>query len=348
MKHRSAAAFLLFLLIALPLAAQDAEEPKQPQDFLLIPILETVFSGDPRWRPDWPIDIPPDGFSLKKGNKLPAVIELFNETENFVVRRDNGRLIAFPFFYANGYAAVQAAYSADGALQKMTVSIKNYASQDSEGETEEKIWNIAFPAGFLPYSDLSPGGPFPPLKITSDEDVFYVFIFESPAFLTETWYDSEGEMIVFCKALVNLEGKTWRIRSLQIQEPQADLPQTDEGSPPAVSGLRFEDYYFDSSGNISEIRLTDKVFSAVFRGGLPGYWRHDFQYELQWDTQGILNVVKTAGEPEDSYLEYRYEYQYDAAGNWVKRQETAFNIRVNLLVPQPSSSGGTWNRRIVY
>lgn len=346
MKMRGAVTLLiLFLLITFPVLSQEAEESKGTPDFLLIPIFETAFSGSLRWRPDWPADIPPDGFALLKNSKQPAVIELFNETENFTVKRDSdGRLVEFPFFLIDGYAMVESSYTVEGALQNMSVSVKNFASQDSDAQSEEKTWDVEFPADFLPYSDLSPGGTFPPLKITSDEDVFYVFIFESPSFLTETWYDGEGDMLVFCKAVISNDGE-WRVTSLQIHESQPDASQTDEGSPLA-DNLRFEDYYFDSYGNITEIRLDDMVFSAVYMDNRPCLWRNDLQYELQWDTQGILTVIKASGESEDLNIEYRYEYERDTSGNWVKRQEIAFKDRFGLLAPQPSFSRGIWNRRI--
>jgi hypothetical protein len=337
------ALLVFFLLIAFSAESQQAQSETEQNgswDFFLIPVLETAFSGSVLWYPGRPDDIPPDAFYLLNREKPPAVIELNCGEYNFTVRRDEkGRLVEFPFFTANDYALVTAEYSDIGALEKMGVTVKKYAAQDGGEGAEDQTWNIDFPAGFLPYSELSPGGSFPPLKVTFGEDIFYLFIFESPAFLTETWYNSGGEMLAFCKASVNTRNGAWRIRSLQIHDAQ---------------GVRFEDRFFDAYGNISEIRFEDNVFTSLFFNFLNGYdmpvlWRsRDYQYGLTWDAAGFLRTVKAAGDTEDAEIEYRYEYELDFYGNWVKRLEAAYAVKFDLLAPQPSLSRGVWSRRIEY
>jgi len=348
MKMRKAAAFLtLFLLTVIPAVSQEDETVEEEQgasiDFFLIPILETFFSGNPDWSPNWPDDIPPDSFFLPEGNS-PRVIELSNGDDSFAVRRDDeGRLVEFPFFYEDRYAKITVGYSQTGSPQTMLISFKNFASQDEDSQEEEETWNFTFPADFLPYGQTS-GGSFPPITVTSDDSGFFVFIFESPVFLTETWYDSDGNMLAFCKASVIEKDGAWRITSLHIYEE---------------SGVRFEDRYFDSFGNTTEIRFSDnniqeadtqdRIFSALYRDRTPIYWRRgDLRNDLQWDTRGILTIVKATGSSEDLSTEYRYEYEFDAFGNWIKRQETAYRIQFDLLAANPLYSRGIWNRRIEY
>jgi len=204
--------------------------------------------------------------------------------------------------------------------------------QPEDDQSDQKIWNIIFPDDFLPYSELSPGGSFPPLTVFQDEEIFYVFIFESPLFLSETWYNGEGEMLVFCKAVIDHQFGGWRVRYLQIHDSD---------------GLRFADYFFDSGGNTTEVQIEGGTFSAVYRGSRPVSWQlPDLRYELQWDTQGILTIIKASGV--DLVSEYRYEYERDADGNWLKRQETAYGSRFGALAPYPPAGRGTWNRRIVF
>jgi hypothetical protein len=319
-----------------PVDIASADTGSAEIDFYLIPLLEAAFSGDAYWRPDWPQDIPPDGFSLQRKNEVPEEIELFNNANKFIIKRDSeGRLVEFPFFMAEGYIKVKAVYSDTGALQTMNASLSSglVPVELQAAETEEKIWNIEFPADFIPYGDYSPGGSFPPAKIGRGGSVFYVFFFESPDFFTATWYDSEGNFLSFCKALVDrnkpASSCTWRIRSLQIH---------------GLVSPRFEDYFFDSDGNITEVRLSEKSFQAIYQNGRPRYWRYQdgLQYELHWNTQGILTSIKTVD------TEYRYEYERDTSGNWIKRLETAYRTQSDLLIPTPSYSRWTWNRRIQF
>ena len=341
---------ILLILINISAFSQETEgedEQTDERDFYLIPVLETVFSGNLRWSPDWPAVIPPDGFSLPPGNQLLQVLELSNGNDVFILERDSeGRLLEFPFFYEGGYAKVKIEYSPFGHLQTMNVSFLNFASQDEEDEEpeddesqdEEETWLITFPPDFLPYSELSPGGSFPVISVSSDDSDFFVFIFESPLFLTETWYDSDGNMLVFCKASVNMRNGAWRIRSLQIH---------------GESGVRFEDRFFDSSGSVTEIRLSsedseDVRFLALYRDRIPVYWRSDdFIYELQWDTRGILTIIKAWDETGAFDTEYRYRYE-DSFGIWVRREEAAYRVQYDLLTPQPSYSRGIWTRRVEF
>jgi hypothetical protein len=351
-KRRNTAFLILLLFIAYPAVSQDVVvqetvTDEKVNDFLLIPILETAFSGVLRWRPDWPPDIPPDGFSLLEENIPPEIIELSNGEMKFFVKRDReGRLVEFPFFLTDGYAAVEISYAWTGAVKEMSVIFFSGETDEADTETEgdfsqsdsaqsdQKLWNIIFPDDFLPYSEFSPGGSFPPLTIFQDEEVYSVFIFESPGFLTEAWYDGEGEMLLFCEALVDHEDAGWRVRSLQVHDSD---------------GLRFVDYNFDSGGNTTEVQIEDNTFSAVYRGSRPVSWQlPDLRYELQWDTQGTLTVVKAAGETVDLVTEYRYEYERDIAGNWLKRRETAYGDRFGVLAPYLPGNRGTWERRIVF
>jgi len=342
--------FLIFLsFLIFPVYSQDEKAQSSQPDILLIPILETVFLNDIQWNPYWPSDIPPDGFSIK-AEKRPDIIELYNDTDKFVVSRDEqGRLVQFPFFLSDGYAEIQAAYTLTGALKNLEITKHNSASsQEQENassvqentssaevqeSTETKV-SVVFPDDFLPYSELSPGGVFPVLTVAADDAVFLVYIFESPLFLTEAWYDAEGNLSIFSKASVYVDKGLWRIRSLQIHNE---------------AGISFLEYFYDSYGNVTEIRCEDSVISALYKDNRPSYQKDsEFQYEFQWDTRYILTIVKAIGADYALYAEYRYGYENDNAGNWISRQETAYIFQFELLTPNQSYSRGIWNRRIVY
>lgn len=330
---------VLFFIVIFPAVSQEKgagdKDQKESQDFFLLPILEIVFSQNVKWRPDWPVDIPPDAFVVSRENREYEVIELSNETDSFVIRRDRqGRLLEFPFFYDDKYAVVKPDYAASGVLSKMNVTIKNYSSAGESEQSDEMNIDITFPDNFYPYSELSPGGAFSPLSVSIDDAPYYIFIFESPVFISETWFDSGGNMFFYCKASVNAYNGTWRIRTMEIQ---------NEG------GALFIDYFFDSYGNITEIKSNNGLFMSLCSEYMPVYWRtDDVEYELFWDTQNILQIIKASELIDNYYTEYRYEYSFDNFGAWIKRQEAAYINNYNLLLTNPSYSRGIWNRRIVY
>jgi hypothetical protein len=339
---------IVFLLTVFPVFPQndnasdsggDSEE-KQGQSLFLIPILETAFSGSVDWRPDWPSQLPPDAFNILQDKDISS-IEASDGTETLTVKYENGRLTAFPYFYADMCAKVEAVYDTNGAVKSMNIINKKIFSQDdsgddaSNGESDEQEINITFPPNFLPYGNLSPGGSFPPITVMIDDDTFFVFIYETQAFLTETWYNSDGAMTVFCKALIQNDCGKWRIRTLQIYQGQ---------------DVSFIDYFYYANGKVSEIRSEESAFQAIYNRNRVTVWNMaDQKQEMEWDYNGFLTVVKVTQEAADaSYIEYRYDYEYDSQGNWTKRTENAFVDQFGLLVPQPSSSRGIWDRLIAY
>jgi hypothetical protein len=326
---------LIFILIIVsPVFSQDSKEKNTQLNLLLIPILETIFSNNIYWNPEWPSALPPDGFFIKNADNQPAVIQLFNETDIFTVRRNaQGKLTEFPFFLSNGYAVIKAIYN-ENALKSVNIEKYSFVDDEETAPSLEMTLNIDFPPEFLPYSELSLGGVFLPLSVTSDDSEYSVFVFESPLFLSETWFDSDGNMVLFSKADTIVEKGEWRIRSLRIHND---------------SGIYFIDYHHDSYGNITEIRSDDRVISAFYRENLPYYRKgNDLRYEFHWDTQGILTTVKGLADNDYLFAEYRYGYDQDTAGNWISRRETAYILQYELLAPNFSYSRGIWNRRIVY
>ena len=61
-----------------------------------------------------------------------------------------------------------------------------------------------------------------------------------------------------------------------------------------------------------------------------------------------MTIVRAAGEAVDLVSEYRYEYERDTDGNWLKRQEAAYASVFGVLAPYLPGSRGTWERRIVF
>ena len=327
-----AAALPLHLAAQFETVNRNAETEGSAVVFYLLPLIETAFSGSLAWRPDWPANIPVDAFSLSNGEKRPLGITLSNNTTSFNFTRDSeGRLTEFPFFLPNEYLQIEAVFSASGALQHMNI-------------TGETVWNVEFPDNFLPFSEISLGGAFPMITVNREGETFFVFIFESPFFLTESWYDAQGGFIGFNQARVvheNLANSSadsrniWRIHSMEIRDAQ---------------GIHEEKFFYDSTGNISEIRSRAGVFSALYRGGRPVFWRlrDGSSHALQWNGQGLLvRKRNTMAElhPGRPY-EYRYTYETDTLGNWTQRNVVEVIDTFGLLVPRPSYEEHNWSRVI--
>jgi hypothetical protein len=340
---------------SVPAEASDAGTETGPVVFSLIPLLEAAFNGELSWRPDWPADIPVDGFALspeKSGSSLGIVLS--NGVETYTLKRNvRGRLTEFPCFSQGACLQVKAAYGVSGEVLSMIVNAGDGSSQT--GNTAAQTWDIVFPPDFFPCDDNPPGGTFPPVRVSRGETAFFVVWYESPAFLSETWYDEAGNMSAYFKAPVRWENGRWRALSLQTWD---------------AAGMRSEDYFFDGSGCISEVRSPDGRFSALYRNNRPRYWERQpsggeetaaAQMALQWDERGFPASLRfedaapadvpsadSADAPvmaESPPLEYRYEYELDIAGNWIKRQDIAIIRRFGVLAPRLERS---WTRQIEF
>jgi hypothetical protein len=319
--------------------------------FPLIPLLEIALGDELRWRPDWPLEFPPDGFwpAANDGALGALVVTLSNGAERFSLRRDGaGRLAEFPYFFNDACLQVTAAYYPSGEIMSMRIR-----GGEPAGNRE-----IEFPEGAL-----SSGTAAPAVRVSGDDGEFFVFFLQSPVSLSETWYDAEGNLSVYYSASLFQEDGFWRISSLQSR---------------GNGGLSAEEYFFDSGGNITEIRSPGGTYTALYRDRRPVYWERlplsgssgetsqtRAVYALQWNEQGVLVNLRlidaggpaaadSADEPvvddaaaavpaPDIPAEYRYEYNPDAAGNWTRRQDIPQISGFGLLIPRP---GRTWTRYI--
>jgi hypothetical protein len=320
----------------------------------LIPILQTVLNGAVRWHPAWPLDFPPDAFSAAVDGAL--TIRLSSGSETVTFRRDSaGRIREFPHFSAGGVFQVRIDYSPAGEMSGMTVS----GAGDAEAESAA-VWEIVFPPGFFTEGDIAPGRVLPPVRVSSGGVYYFVALFGSPVFLSETWFDSAGTMAAYYSAAVSRNEKSWRIRSVRSWDSGG---QTDTA------------YFFDASGNTSAINAPAGTYSALYRGRRPVYWERPVlpaetpaegsaaaetpaataaetpagaavsRFSLQWDERGFLVGMQTEGADaaQGEAAEYRYEYEEDAAGNWTRRQDIALVKRFGVFAPVP---GRTWTRSI--
>ncbi|MDR1318338.1 MAG: hypothetical protein LBJ90_01825 [Treponema sp.] len=346
--------FLFFVSLGFLFGEEDTAPP-----FPLIPLLETAVSGELRWRPDWPPEIPPDAFSAggRAERGAPREILLAGGAGTFTLRRDEaGRLRVFPFFSKGKSLQAEFEYGRSGDIGSVKTLVPG-----------EDPWRFEFPEGFLPYGGGSAVSL--PVKASRGGAVFYVFFFEAPGFLSETWYDGDGNFLVYYKAEIYRDSSSWRVRSLEKRD---------------AAGADFEDRSFDSEGNITELSSPEGIFTALYRLKRPLYWTRPpaltdasaladagasadasapadtpadaaedlaaspeapVSFILQWDERGYLTIMKSAETKEGDIAEYRYEYDLDPRGNWTKRQGLSMTSGFGLLIP---GAGLSWIRQITY
>jgi hypothetical protein len=162
-------------------------------------------------------------------------------------------------------------------------------------------------------------------RITQGDAVCFAAVRWGPLEIAETWYDSEGTALAdFRSRICNAGGEP---RLLGVASRYEEKEET---------------YYYDSFGNISEIRSSEGVFSALYTGEQqPRYWTRGAEHHtLQWDARGLAVRVSSGETPET-----RYEYTVDLHGNWTERREIRMISQQGMLVPNP---GATVKRTIAY
>jgi hypothetical protein len=360
--------FFIYLFLPCLLGAQDAELPVS-SPFPLGPVLVEAFYGDGRWRPDWPAELAPDAFTVEGAREIavelhytggPAALPLLS---GYRWAADSaGRLTAFPAALpldageggAPGLVFAQVELRRNGEGGILELGIRAPASrrdvlageaagtpaaegrETAESETPaETLWSVLFPLPQFP--EPSPE----PVKVQCGEAVFYVLFNGGGGWIAETWYDPWGNFAAYFKTL---------------------LGSVPAGGVRRVLGLEGEgynrDYRYESGGHLSEYSGDQGRFSALYDAqGRPRYRISGRSYGLQWDEEGRLAEMRDLGPvsglegsgPEGSGelfpASFRYEYEMDSRGNWVRRREISLYLRGNLLLPERM---GETIRRIDY
>ncbi|MDR2534495.1 MAG: hypothetical protein LBD29_00505 [Treponema sp.] len=305
--------------------SEPEETTDPPELFPLGPILVSSLQKAVPWGPDWVLTMPPDGFRVSSG--LAVSITLSIDEETYQVRwNDNGSLKEFPFVLPGGFVQIQCRFKSSGGLQGLVISASDQAWQvDFIGNQED---------------------PLSLARITTGDAVYFAGIHYDPINISETWYDPEGTVLANFTSRSYYAGKAPRF--LTLTSRQAEEEETTDW------------YYYDSFGNISEIRRADRVFSALYtQEQRPRYWKQEritgsdadiaktFEnYTLQWNEQGLLvRISETSSSGEQEAADIRYEYTLDAQGNWTERREIRMTSQLGVLAPVP---GGTVRRVISY
>jgi YD repeat-containing protein len=231
------------LLLPFPLSGQEAVQDKGeaeisgegPVFFPVYALLSALGTAELRWRPDWPVTMPPDAFIVENGR--PRSVTIMTDSGELRAARDqNGSPLDFPFFFQGDFVQVHVDFAEPIGIRSLTID-------DPPGP-----WNIDFPEGDDPALRIA--------RISQGDDFFFGAIQETLAGDTpggiETWYDRDGNPLAVFTFRFTRDGQG----ILRVHH--------DAG------GETTEEQYWDSFGNISGIVSDGGVFSAVYtRDGRP-------------------------------------------------------------------------------
>ena len=270
----------------------------------LLDMYETARSGVLRWRPDWPMDLPPDAFQLPE-SAASSIALRFPQGDALLLRRNSrGLLTEFPLLLGTAFYGTAIRRGPGGAVQGFRVA-------------DEPPWHIAL---FSPAA--SPGLP-ESAWVSDGAAVYGVRFFYASSQAWEVWHDAAGAVLgtyTYCRG--GSDGKT-RLTALQ------------DGD-----GTLQEAYYYDAWGNVSAVRSSRGEFSALYaQQGRPRYWTRQLpppldgpgeaggpgeaaprreQYALQWDEGALLRRM-TGGAGAGAVRDYTY--RLDPRENWMERRE---------------------------
>jgi hypothetical protein len=341
---------LLFLTLLVPLVLADAQEedtPEQPEPpartfpvSLLLEAAETAGGGGPLWRPDWPLDMPPDAFRPQGrggGTLLSAEVSIVQADSQAQAayrfsRNREGRVGEFPFLLDRELFQAEFSYNGDSLVAAVLL----------KGPGEADPLNLEV----LEWKDSRPSL----MRVLWGEAYSFVLIQKRPGGILEAWYDAEGRLV-----------EAYDFTAA----PQAQAASPAGGGERIVSSrLRGKDeeerYYYDSRGLVTGVSGPRGDFSVLYYlEDLPRYWDYypapagpagpagqedtdlaaPLSYSLTWDEEGFLLSLwgKAPGEDLDS-IDCRYVYTLDENGGWIERKEIRMIRRLGLLVPSPGTT----------
>ena len=316
--------------------------------FPLSLVLDGVeYAGDNTgaWRPDWPLELPPDAFKTSDGEISRVTIE--GDGISLIFGYDaEGRLEEFPFMLNGTMAQVGIVYGDESEIREMELTFP--AEEPANGDAAREAPDSGEAAGsepwkleFLQYLDTSPVL----VRACRGDAWYFIYLTRGGNWISETWYDAEGNFLDAYSFSLTEIGERRRIRELR--DYSAD-------------GSDWE-FYYDSRGFLTETSGPGGVYKVLYyREDLPRYWEYPSRkdilgtadgavnYSLQWDESDFLVRVTGQSSPgmdEENLSDCRYEYTLDERGNWIERREIQMKRRVRLLVPAP---GTTFTRVLEY
>ncbi|MDR2052047.1 MAG: hypothetical protein LBP80_01410 [Treponema sp.] len=345
-----------------PASPAEAADPARP--FPLVPILETVLAGEISWRPDWPVEMPPDLFavsgeprSITVTLEFPAAADQTGSAgagspdsantanapnqaassnsagspeparfEYTLGRGEDGRLTDFPFFTDGGFFQTAVTYDEQGRIAGLTVSAA-------------ALWRIEFMeydegSGLPVLARLNAGSPADAGNAGADAaagaDSGGVWFFAALEYrglsASETWYDPAGTgLAVYSYRYDGRDGKKRLSDSVDFLAGES----------------RTGEYHYDSWGNLTGI---GGAYSAVYREDRPQYWRRPLPLPpaagdaAAGTAAAAVSGDAVAGDASFGEIPWRFIFQWDE-----RRLVTGL-----LGYPEDESAGDGWDIRYDY
>ncbi len=348
-----------FLLPLAPCAAQTREASSiETEDeieqiinpaFPIYPIIKTSIDGSLTWNPLWPLEIPPDSFSLERGKAASIELDMgFVTDETFFSQwNESGRLVQFPLLNTASdknlfTASVQ--YNNTGEIEN--IQLKGVIEGEDEAEEAESKIETSIEIEILETKDEKPSLA----RICFEGEYYFVIFHYWSDSVLETWYDAEGN------ALDTFQLDYFRTHTKTLILSEESLLGNPENR---IS------YEYNSWKNISALDSPFLNISVLYNDhARPKYLERTIQIEIdpsnedeengqmekrkshldfQWDERNLLVVLKE--NCDDAVSEKRYEYTLDEKGNWTERREIIMIRRGAYLFP---SEGLVIRRGIQY
>ena len=328
---------LFFFTLTLNSQEPGGEKSETGDIFPLALVLEWAEYASGWWKPDWPLEIPPDAFKVQSG-EITACDIICDDFTLGIKIDEAGRVESFPFVL-NGEMA-QAALVYD-ELSEIQAIIITFPSGANPWALEFLEYRNSFPYLIRAYCSGSDGA-----------DGLWYFIYYSWGIreILETWYDETGKALGVYGFSLTEVGKKPRIRAIKDYSAASTDGDTE--------------LFYDSRSLVTAVSGPAGFFNVLyFREDSPRYWERRptedsaagdndagdnlvtaGNFTLQWDEMGLLR--RFSGEDDKGLLlDCRYEYTLDERGNWIERRETRRIRYLGLLVPSP---GTTFTRVLEY
>jgi len=330
---------LFFSLSVLQAQSPNEDKPTDGYIFPLAFVLEWAEYAADGWKPDWPLEIPPDAFKVLSGEISSCEIICDDFSLSYKIDQE-GKALIFPFIINGKIAQAALAYTEASELSEIAIT---FPSGDDPWNLEFLEYRNTFPYLVRAYCGGTEGG--------AEGSWYFIYYSWGVSEILETWYDENGKTVGIYGFTLAEVGKKPRIRAAK------DYSDPENGT----------EFFFDSRELVTGVSEPAGFFNVLyFRENSPRYWERrpvagdtgdgnadintaldatlfGGNFTFQWDELGLLRRLSGEDENNGQLLDCRYEYTLDEMGNWIERRETRRIRELGFLVPAP----GTTIRRIL-